>query len=144
MRIEAEDNFIDFQFCRAEVVYDPSLALSIEVVSEGFRGYGQRIWFRLPDTEQFVHQLETLERSRQGEAWLIPMDVSDYYPFRFKIFSIDTLGHMAISAGIMQMSYIGNHHLLVANKLSVKFEIDPSLLPYILKDFKKLFAQRSP
>jgi hypothetical protein len=92
--------------------------------------------------EEFIRQLETLERTRQGQAVLLQMsDGSEYGPSPFKIFSVDTMGSMAISAEVMLSFYIGNRSLLAANKLSVTFEVDQGLLPTIIEDFKTLFAQ---
>ncbi len=144
MRIKAVNSFLDFQFVAVELEHYPSLALSIEVACEGFTGFLQEVWFRLSDLELFVRQLETLERSRQGEVRLIQMsDESEYCPFRLRIFSTDRVGYMAISAEMTRTSYIGNHSLLFANKLSVTFEIDAGMLSTILQDFKEVFAQRS-
>jgi hypothetical protein len=145
MRIKAEleNSVIDFEFVEAELVRYPSLAITIEVMSRGFSGRVYAVWFRLSDTEDFLRQLVALERSRQGEGRLRCMsDESEYAPLRFRIFSTDKLGHMAIEAEVLKTAYIGYQTRLVANKVSVNFDIEPSSLPGILNDFRGLFAQR--
>ncbi len=143
MRIKSDPlgGFIEMEFDGVEPNY-PSLALSILVENNGFRGAEREIWFHQHDLDQFILELEELERQRQGEAILRTMsDMSDYAPFRLKIFSIDTYGHFAILADLLQIKYIGSRAILTTNKVSVTFEIDPTVLPYLLTDLKELFAQ---
>ncbi|MBI1256817.1 MAG: hypothetical protein GC204_05055 [Chloroflexi bacterium] len=142
MQIKTTDSLITFQFYKAELVRYPSLSLDVEVNSRDFGGRVYGVWFRLSDFEEFLRQLEALEQSRQGEARLRCMsDGFESAPLRFRIFSTDVLGHMAIEAEILKTAYLGYQVRLVANKVAVNFDIEPSTLPTILNDFKALLAE---
>lgn len=144
MIIEADpptDGFTILELSGA-VITQKMLAFSIEIDSRGFSGSNETVWFGQRDVDDFLDQLATLERNRQGEAILRTLsDLSEYAPFRFKIYSIDKLGHMAVSAEILQTAYIGITPLSVNNKVSVTFQIDPTSLRRILADFRPLKAQ---
>lgn len=144
MRIKSDPpgGFVELEFDEVDLNY-PSLALSIQIENKGFQGSKKGIWFRQSDLDRFILELEDVERQRRGEAILRTMsDMSDYAPFHLKIFSTDNYGHFAIVTDLLQTDYIGSMAMLVANKVSVAFDIDPTMLPYLLADLKKLFAQR--
>jgi hypothetical protein len=142
MRIEGftdSGNYIEFAYSSAEREHYPSIAFKVQFAARGLSVDPDEIWFGMDEFHEFIHQLEVLEQVRQGEAKLIQFsDPSEFCPLRFKIFSIDTIGHMAVTAETVRIDYIGNRATLVGNKLSVTFEIDPSLLPTILADFRAI------
>lgn len=146
MLIEADppvDGFVLFEFGYEDTLY-PSFSLSIETESRGFAGANERVWFGRKAFNEFLNQLNALERKRQGEAFLRSMSYpSEYDSFHFKIYSIDKLGHIALSTEIMQLEYIGGTPILVTNKVSITFQIDPTSLRSILADFRKLRAQHN-
>jgi hypothetical protein len=149
MRIETRSSFIDFILNGVDFTNAPEVAFGIEVEVKDFRGYKFRchekdIWFFLSNFEDFVTQLETLENKRQGEAQLKQFSYRDEdSPFQLRIFSIDSLGHFAITVSLQHSHYLGNNNKLFLDKISVTFEIEPSTLPKILSGFKEFLAQQN-
>ncbi len=141
MVIEADpptDGFVILEFY-SETAADRTLAFSVEIESRGFGGYIEQVWFSHHDLDNFLLEMAALERKRQGEAILRTLsDVSAYALLRFKIYSTDKLGHIALSSEILNIDYVGSTALRVTNKVSVTFQLDPTTLRRVLADFRAL------
>lgn len=133
-----QDESINLEFVSSElkIGYDHA-AFSISVDCRGFSGQNHEGWFFGYDLDTFLTELRILEEKRQGESILkCVSEPSDYREFRFKIYSIDKLGHLAITIELQKLHYI--NHSLLPSKVTTSFEIDPSSLPEILSDFQIL------
>jgi hypothetical protein len=138
MKIENEDSFIRFEDSFKDNLTNDIYCLYVEVFSKGFSGNTESVWFSEKDVKSFIEQIQELDKTRKGFAKLLNMSSgSDANALEFMIFSTDTLGHLAIQATLQRLVYLSN---FTGNlKVSVSFEIEPSLLPSIIRDFKKLF-----
>jgi hypothetical protein len=136
MKIEHENSYVEFEF---KDLHETDVACGVEVFCEGFAGRIETVWFSEDDIKSFFRQIEELDKIRKGSAELFNMSSqSNSSPFAFKIFSTNNTGHLAINISVQKLSFhLGNS--VKSLKTSILFEIDPSLLPSIIKDFKKLF-----
>jgi hypothetical protein len=137
MRIESENSFVEFEF-EDYVEFRSDIACRIEVFCKGFSGKVNSVWFSGNDRDLFIQRIEELDKTRKGAAELFNMGsrtVSN--PLVFKILSTDALGHLAVQAALQKFSNLS--HPVNTQKVTVSFEFDPSLLPSIIVDFRKLF-----
>ena len=103
----------------------------------GFAGRVESVWFASDDIKRFLSDLEAFEAQRQGSVNLLNMSSpSEYSPLRFEIFSVNRLGHLAVRADLLKISY-GNN--LTPSTISVSFAVDSGMLNSILEDFRELF-----
>jgi hypothetical protein len=116
----------------------PSVSLHIEIANPGFQGTQPRAWVAASTLEQFVGQLEQLDRSRKGEATLQATSPGE---FELAIRSIDSLGHLMVEAEVGRYSLVGNRPTRVMDIARVSFELDPSLLGETLESFRRLSAR---
>jgi hypothetical protein len=138
MKIENEDSFIRFEDSFKDNLTNDIGCLYVEVFSKGFGGSTESVWFSEKDVKPFLEQIQELDKTRKGSANLLNMSSgSDANPLDFTIFSTDSLGHLAIRATLRKLAYLSNFADIL--KVSVSFEIEPNLLPSIIRDFKKLF-----
>lgn len=133
MRIISEDSYIEFEF---EEAHENYISCHISVFSEGFSGKVQSVWFHESEVKDFIRQLEQFEKIRKDSVELVDMSSpSDSSPLKFKIFSTDSLGHIAVSISLKKINYSSSKSL----KTSISFDIDSGVLITIIRDFKKLF-----
>lgn len=100
----------------------------IRVQSFGFAGQGW-IWVDALSLRRFINQLRELENKRQGKAELSSMSPDQFW---LRIFSTDSLGHMALIGRLSRLEYgLKCQHLL-------EFGFDPSILPSIVKNFEAI------
>jgi hypothetical protein len=104
--------------------------LSVTVQSQGFTGSGSA-WIEARKLRAFVSQLRELETSRRGTAEIESMSPGQ---FRLRLFSTDSLGHMALAGRISR----GEH------ALDFRFEFDPGLLPEIAQRFEVITEPALP
>lgn len=136
MKIENENSFIEF---KPEKHYKTDIACRIKVFCNGFGGEVEGVWFSEEDIKSFLQQIEELDKTRKGAAELLNMSSqSDSSPLKFVIFSTDSLGHLAAQVTLQKPFYLANQYIETL-KTSVSFDIDSSLLPSIINNFKKLF-----
>ncbi|MBE9182755.1 hypothetical protein IQ268_29915 [Oculatella sp. LEGE 06141] len=100
----------------------------ISVQSFGFAGQAW-MWVDLQSLRSFVNQLQELEKQRQGEAELSSMSPGQFW---LRIFSTDSLGHMAL------VGHLSGHLSRFKHELKFGFSFDPSALPSIVKDFQAI------
>lgn len=102
----------------------------IKVQSFGFAGQGW-MWVELQSLKRFVEQLRDLESQRQGQVELSSMSPDQFW---LRIFSTDSLGHMALVGRLSRWEHTLNwQHLL-----EFGFAFDPSTLPSIVKSFEAI------
>jgi hypothetical protein len=142
MRISNDNEFIEFEFADF-VDFRHDVACHIKVFCDGFSGQVNSVWFSEQNINSFIEQLVNLDETRKGTAELLNMSSeTDTSELDFLIFSTDSFGHMALRTTLRKRYYPPNYADLRAFetlKTSVAFEVDPSLLPSIIRDFKKLF-----
>lgn len=137
MKIERDNAFIEFEF-EEYIELRSDVDCRIEVFCRDFSGKVNSVWFSRNDINLFIQQIEDLDKTRQGKAELFNMgSQTEPNPLEFRIFSTDDLGHLAVQATLQKFSYLS--HPVNTLKVTVSFEIDPSLLPSIIVDFRKLF-----
>jgi hypothetical protein len=140
MRIGNAQSFVEFNF--EEIVPEQSqragdTSCSVAVSCNGFAGGVESVWFARDDIKRFLSDLEAFEAQRQGSVNLLNMSSpSEYSPLRFEIFSVNRLGHLAVRADLLKISY-GNN--LTPSTISVSFAVDSGMLNSILEDFRELF-----
>lgn len=83
----------------------------------------------------FINKLSEIESTRHGAASLESCSPED---FKLSIGSRDSLGHFIVEVSLCQYQYSGPRSWPI--RLSGGFEIDPTSLPFILKDFNRLYA----
>jgi len=141
MRIGSDQSFVAFEFKEAMPEHLPGgtdIACSVSVSCDAFNGRVESVWFSREDINRFLLELRSLEEYRKGSANLVNLSsLSEYNPLRFEVFSIDEVGHMAVRADLLKVSYVGGgiHPL----KVSVTFDMDAGDLPSMLVEFRKLF-----
>ena len=110
--------------------------VSIEAATRGFAWKSLDIDVQRGDLENFLVQLRQLEATRDGSAIFENSDVPEARELRLAVFSIDKLGHMALSIQLKKVQYVGGIYSPMTVDLS--FEIDPSNLPYLVSEFAEL------
>jgi hypothetical protein len=143
MRIGDEHSFVEFEFTEMLPRHLPSgadVACGVEVSCDGFRGKIKSVWFSREDISRFLSQLQNLEEKRKGSASLTNLSSqSEYSPLRFEVFSVDELGHLAVSANLLRDNHMGD--TLRPLEVSVSFPIDAGSLASMLIGFRKLFDE---
>lgn len=138
MKIESEANFVEVE-CEESDLY--SVALSIQIYSNEFRGFANWVRFGTAEVQKFLTQLKMLDQKRQGTAQLVALSgINELGGSHLKIFSIDKLGHLAVVAEVQRLIFLNNSQAPFVNKTSITFEIEPDSLLTILKDFRELFS----
>jgi hypothetical protein len=144
MRIGDEESFIEFEL-REVQPENPSgseaVSCSVAASCGGFNGKVESIWFSSDDIDLFLSQFQKLEEKRSGSVSLTNMSsLSEFSPLRFEVFSIDDVGHFAVRADLLRVTYIADE--LRPLKLSICFPIDSGNFSSMLIEFRKLFDYR--
>ncbi len=144
MRVGDKHSFVEFSFKEAmpeDLPGGTDIACSVEASCGHFRGRVETIWFSRDDINRFLSELRSLAERRNGSASLMNMSSqSEFNPLRFEMFSINEVGHMAVSADLLESGCVGG--VLRPLKLSVVFAVDAGSLPLIVVGFRKLFDDR--
>jgi hypothetical protein len=138
MRIGDNFDYIEFELTQTPISNDSSLGFSIKVEnrSYGFKGEVHEVYFGLRDLEDFVSQLEAMEKSLQGKAALKELShISEYRSFFMEIFSIDKAGLFCLSLEIQKIGFVAPKPI-IQNKLVSNIVFGASSLATILADFK--------
>ncbi len=111
--------------------------MSLEVATRGFAGKSLDIDVQRGDLENFLVQLRNLEATRDGSAVFENSDVPEARELKLTIYSVDKLGHMALSVQLKKDQHVGGG---IYSPLTVElsFEIDPGNLPYLVSEFAQL------
>ena len=116
-----------------ELAPDASLRLSVAAVGHGFSGRTSSVWASQSDLENFVAALATLEAERKGEAVLVSQSPGE---LNFRLSSTDAAGHMR--ADITVSRFFCTRRQWETATISFGFDFDPSRLPPLLRDFRRL------
>jgi hypothetical protein len=127
MKIENGDNFIELEVSLEEDDSLPSKGdayAMISVNSNGFSGKND-LWVMAEVLQAFCIALIKLEKERKGEAILTSISPGELF---VKIYSIDSLGHMAVS-GTTGYQIDNMQH-----SVTFGFQFDPSQLIKVVAD----------
>ncbi|GAB3901480.1 WapI family immunity protein [Spirosoma agri] len=129
---EIKTRFIQLVVVESELHYYPTFKLSIQLKTEEITAkFDRSIWVSEVDVQNFIQQLEALDKSRNGKAKLSGMSPND---FDLIIENLDTLGHLSVCLSLKRESSL---ILDYKDSLKVCFEIDPTSIPSIKKSFTK-------
>ena len=141
MRIGDANSFVEFVFKEAvpEGAQGASdTCCSVEVSCNGFAGKVKSVWFARPDIDRFLFDLQNFEVVRKGSVSLDNMSsLSDDSPLSFEIFSVGSLGHLAVRTALRRITYVEELSPLT---VSISFPLDPGMLRQALEEFRSLFA----
>jgi hypothetical protein len=129
---EIKTRFIQLIVVDAELHYYPSYKLAIELKTEEIAGkFDRSIWVSEVDVQDFIQQLEALDKSRNGQAKLSSMSPNE---FNLIIKNLDSLGHLLVCLSLERESSV---ILDQKDVLKVCFEIDPTSIPSITQAFTR-------
>ncbi len=83
------------------------------------------------DLKRFIDELKDVEKVRKGNC-----HVFDEWGFALTIRSIDSVGHFVLDVAIWDHQQNAKND---ANQLEIVYQIEPSLLTALLKDFTSLY-----
>ncbi|HEX9996611.1 MAG TPA: hypothetical protein VGB45_05680 [Abditibacterium sp.] len=112
-------------------IIDLSQEFEVSVVEGGFSGK-VTLWCHRTDLHRFIEQLRECEKTRRGEAKLEAMSPQE---FSLRIFNSHSKGDFAVSYRISKSLFNMSNCLIEG-----EFELDPSFLMQILRDFEELVA----
>jgi hypothetical protein len=121
MKIESGNNFLELEVSLEEDNTLPSYGdayITISVHSNGFSGKND-LWVGAEEFQEFCTSLVKLEKERKGEATLNSISPGK---LSLKIYSVDSLGHLAISGTT------GYEVANIQHSLTFGFEFEPSQL----------------
>jgi len=136
MRIQFENNFIDIAEIGRASSSMPNAGdvnVSVEVNLGEFRGFHKSVWFEGPSLKNFIDDLTRFESQRRGE---VALEACSPGEFKLIIRSRDVLGHIVVEISLCQYQYSGPTYW--PTTIAGGFEVDPTHLPMILRDFKGL------
>src|SRR5215470_2367677 len=109
MKLGNDLSFVEFAFVQKAAEDSPGagdISYSVIAATNGFRGGIPSVWFSREDLNDFLRQLEQLERTRNGLAKLSNLSsLSDYSPLRLEIFSLDHRGNLGVKVELLSLSY---------------------------------------
>ena len=127
---ETKTRFIQLIVVDSELHYYPSYKLSVQLKTEEISAkFDRSIWVSEVDVQNFIQQLEALDKSRNGEAKLSSMSPDE---FDLIIENLDTLGHLSVCLSLKKEA---TSILDYKDSLRICFEIDPTSIPFIQKSF---------
>ncbi len=115
------------------------VSLSVEVPHDGFCGQNNSVWFGQDEVQSFLKAMRVLEKERKGAAQLVSLGYpSEHVEFNFQIYSINSVGHVALKLDLQKIKYDSRHQLNPL-KISVGFELDSGDLPTMVAEFESWF-----
>jgi hypothetical protein len=108
------------------------LLLRVDAHLGGFTGKAE-VWVERESFTAFLQQLEALERTRQGRAELESTSPGE---LTLVLRSVDSVGHLVLELSLQEESYVDSVRL--THRLQGGFALDPSRLPEVLADFRRL------
>ena len=135
MRIQSEDGSRFIQMTLQEVgppCY-PSVSVQIEACANGFSATVNEVWLEADTMRVFLTELERLECHRSGTTSLASMGPGEA---DLSLQTIDRAGHMIARLDLSRHIFIDRQD--AKQSLSITFEIDVSLLPRMIRQFKQL------
>lgn len=136
MRIQSEDasRFIELLKQEVSPPFYPSTCVQIEGHAHGFSAIVSQVWLNADDMRVFLTELVRLEHLREGSASLASMNPDEAV---LSLQAVDRAGHMIAKLDLTQNTYIWSSQQ-VTQHLSIAFEIDVSLLPRAVEQFRQL------
>jgi hypothetical protein len=130
MIIEQGRNYIELQ------ISTPAPGSNARRISIGVRcgdseGAVAESWLEPGEFEGFLDELRNLDRVRSGQATL---SAEDPRGFQLTIAASDRAGHLEVKGQIAQDSREAS------STLSFRFELEPSVLPRVLRNFELVDA----
>lgn len=135
MRIQSEDgsHFIELLQQEVNLLHHPSTCVQIEGSAHGFSAIMNHIWLSADDMHVFLTELVRLEHLREGSATLASMSPEDAV---LSLQTVDRAGHMIATLDLTR--HTSTISQPVMQRLSLAFEIDVSLLPQVVRQFRQL------
>jgi hypothetical protein len=135
MRISNEEKsrFIELSVLESVKENYPSYRVAISLETENIKScFNNYIWISEVDIDNFILELESLDKIRKGQAELQSMS-----PGEFSLFlrAVDTFGHLSVKMRINNKNQIYKDY---AYDVSIEFEVDPTILPSVIVDLKKI------
>ncbi|WP_066506697.1 hypothetical protein [Rufibacter sp. DG15C] len=109
--------------------YRLEVGLDTEIIKGSFR---KHIWISLGDLENFISSLNELDKTRKGQA-----EIQGMSPGEFTLYfrAIDNLGHLAVGINLLEEDRIANDY---SYDIKVEFQVDPTILPSVISDLRKI------
>lgn len=140
MKIFSEDkkSFIEIIYKECELVMHPSFSVSVNIhdneSSITLTGQLQTVWFTMDDFKHFLLDFDEMDMKRSGQACLESMSPEEFV-LRFEVY--DSSGHTKADYSMFKWLY-SNKQNSRKYSLSGGFDIDPSDIPNISRDFHSL------
>jgi hypothetical protein len=128
MRItnELKTRRIEFIILESVKEHYPTHKIKIVVETENIQtNFNNYIWLSEADMEQFLVELEALDKNRTGQAILESMSPGE---LKLTFRAIDSLGHLSAALQYKKEDVIDKDY---SYELMVEFQIDPTALPYL-------------
>ena len=137
MRIQSEDGqqFIQIEQQEVSLLYHPSISVRIEASAHGFSASMSQVWLSADDMHAFYAELVHLEQQRSGAASLTGMSPDEV---TLALQTIDRAGHMNARLDLTKTTFPTHRYPQANQHISITFEIDVSLLPRWVRQFKQL------
>jgi hypothetical protein len=130
MIIEQGTNYVELEIS-SPAPGSKARRLSVGVGRGDFRGVLAEVSLEPGELEAFVKELRDLEKSRQGQASL---SAENSLEFKLVIASTDRSGHLEVSGNLARSDREASA------SIAFRFDIDPSALPQVLRDFELIGA----
>ena len=117
-------------------VDDYGVKAAIAVQDLGFAGAYDEVWFFRNAFVSFIQALSQFADKHEGEAHLESMSPGEAV---LSIRSLDIARHVLVEAQVARWHCIRSHPFL--NRVSVAFELDPSLLPDVVRNLAAVIAE---
>jgi len=142
MKLGNDQSFVEFAFVQRAPENSPGagdVSCSVIAAKNAFRGGIPSVWFSREDLDDFLRQLEQLERTRNGLVKLSNLSsLSDYNPLTLEIFSIDHRGNLGVKVELLRLSYDWDEQEPL--KMSISFPIDGERFGEVVAGFRKFFG----
>ena len=135
MRISSADGsqFIELSKQEDSLPLYPGTCVQIEGSAYGFSAISH-VWLKTDDMHVFLSELVRLEQLHNGSATLVSMSPDEA---SLSLQAVDRVGHIIARLHLTRNTYTPTTQL-VTQRLSIAFEIDVSLLPNIVRQFRQL------
>jgi hypothetical protein len=109
------------------------LGVNVAVSNGAFAGRNDTVWIGRDDWQGFLGALKELDRTRRGDARVRSMSPDE---LELVVLATDRAGHMAAEGWLGRTWYARD--AFVHDRVSFGIEIDPSLLPGLIRQFEAL------
>jgi len=130
---EIKSRFIELSVVEAVKEHYPTYRIEIRLETENIKSnFSNYIWISEEDIDTFILGLENLDETRDGQAELNSMSPEE---LRLLFKAIDNMGHLAVELKIRKEDRISKDY---SYDINIEFQVDPTILPYVIKDLKKI------